>query len=177
MIICLTSLVRAGKDTFADYLVEKYGFVKLNMSDVLRDALIAENKEPTKDNMSKLGDDWRKKFGMDIVIRKTLEKASKHDRVVITGMRSVEEVTFMKANAGELYLIAIIADREVRFERRSEADSQTEKEFFVRDERDIRNKGLDKVIAIADYEINNNFQTKEEFYREIDILLEKAGIK
>jgi len=177
MIICLTSLARAGKDTFADYLVEKHSFVKLNMSDVLRDALITEGKEPTKDNMSKLGDEWRKQFGMDIVMRRTLEKASRHDKVVITGVRSVEEITFMKANAKELYLIAVTADPEVRFKRRSEADPQTEYGFFARDERDVKNKGLDKVIAMADYEVNNNFQTKEEFYSEIDLLLEKTGIK
>ena len=39
MIIGVTALARAGKDTFADYLVSKYGFSKLNMSDVLTEEL------------------------------------------------------------------------------------------------------------------------------------------
>ena len=93
MIICLTSLARAGKDTFADYLVDKYGFIKLNMSDVLRDELKAQGKEGTKEEMSLLGDEWRKLNGMDVVMKRTLEKAKQYDKVIITGVRSIEELS------------------------------------------------------------------------------------
>lgn len=173
MIICVTSLARAGKDTFADYLIEKYKFVKLNMSDVLRNELLKEGKEATKDAMSRLGDEWRMKYGMDIVMRRTLENALKHERVVITGVRSVEEVTFMRNNAKEMRLVAITADAEARYSRRNELDPQTKEEFFERDERDIKNKGLGKVIAMADYEIKNDYKTEEEFYKAIDELIGK----
>lgn len=176
MIICVTSLIRAGKDAFADYIVERYGFVKLNLSDVLRDDLVERCIEPTKEEMSKLGDEWRQKYGMDVVMRKTLEKAKDYSKVVIAGVRSMEEFDFMKNNAKDVSLLAVIAEREVRFKRRSDLDPETEDKFFARDERDIKNKGLDKVMAVADYKIENNFETLDEFYKEIDKLMEKMRV-
>ena len=65
MIIGVVSLARAGKDVFADYLAKNYGYRKVTTSDVLRDELIKQGKESTKDNMSLLADEWRKEYGMD----------------------------------------------------------------------------------------------------------------
>ncbi len=177
MILCITSLARAGKDTVADYLVSDYGFAKLNMSDVLRDELIAAGKEPTKMEMSKLGDEWRQKYGMDIVMRRTIEKASRFERAVITGLRSIEEVQFMRANAGSMYLVAVVADAEVRFSRRTPEDPKTKEEFFARDERDIKNKGFDKVIAAADYKLENNFDSTSGLYAEVDSLMSRLSVE
>jgi len=171
MIICLTSLARAGKDTFADYLVNEYNFTKLNLSDILRDELKAQGKQGTKEEMSLLGDEWRKLYGMDIVMKKTLEKAKQYEKVIITGVRSIEEYYFIKNNADEVYLIAVTADKEIRFDRRNELDPQIKDEFFARDERDIKNKGLDKVIRVADFEITNNYSSRDEFYKSIDDLM------
>lgn len=173
MIIGVTALARAGKDTFADYLVSNYGFSKLNMSDVLTEELGKLGRPKTKDQMSLLGDEWRKQHGMDIVIRRTLEKAATYVNTVITGFRSVEEVEFMKTNSGQFYLVAIVADMDVRFGRRNELDPDTLEGFTARDERDVQKKGLGKVIEKADYTLTNNYKTTEEFYRDIDLLLQK----
>lgn len=177
MIICLTSLARAGKDTFADYLVDHYGFVKLNLSDVLKEELLRQGLEPNKENMSLLGDTWRQKYGMDVVMRKTLENAKKCSNVVITGARSVEEITYLKSNAKDVVVISIKADAKIRFMRKNNDDKQSWSEFFARDQRDIENKGLSKVLGMADYAMTNNFSSKEEFYKEIDKLMAKLGCK
>lgn len=42
-VIALGGRLRSGKDTVADYLVEKYSFVKIGMSDPLQDALLTLN--------------------------------------------------------------------------------------------------------------------------------------
>jgi len=177
MIICLTSLARAGKDTFADYLVNSYGFVQLNLSDVLKERLLEKGMEPTKENMSLLGDQWRRKFGMDIVMRKTLEKAKAFPNVVITGLRSVEEVKYFNSSPEKIVLIAITADARVRFERKNQDDEQSWQDFFNRDNRDIKNKGLDKVLNMADYTLENNFSSKEQFYHVIDKVMAKLNFK
>lgn len=39
-LIGLGGLLRSGKDAFADYLVDEYGFVKLGMSDALHEAML-----------------------------------------------------------------------------------------------------------------------------------------
>ena len=38
-IIGITGLIHSGKDFAADYIVNKYNYIKLNMSDVLKDEL------------------------------------------------------------------------------------------------------------------------------------------
>lgn len=173
MIIGVTALARAGKDAFADYLVSRYSFSKLNMSDVLADELVIRGLEPTRGNRSLLGDEWRKQYGMEIVIRKTLEKAQTYDDVVITGVRSVEEVEFLRKNSKNFCLVAIVADLQVRFARRDELVLETLEAFTARDERDIKNKGLGKVIDMAVHTLTNNHNALEAFYKDIDNLMQK----
>lgn len=167
LIVGVTSLARAGKDTLAQRLCSLYSFTQLNMSDILKDELIRQKRDPTKDNMSIIGDELRSQYGKDIVIRKLLEKAAAYENVVITGLRSPEEVIYLRNNSPNLFLIAISSPLELRFKRRNELDPKTLEEFAFRDERDIKNKGLDKVIAMADYNLNN-LDSLELFYDEID---------
>ena len=156
MIFGVTGLARSGKDTFADMLVRHYGFVKLNMSDCLRDELKRLGKPSTKDNMSILGDEWRSLWGYDIIIRRTLEDAKRFSKVVITGFRSPQEVEFMKKNNPSFFLVTLVASDETRFSRRNSDDPEDFDSFIGRDMRDVNNKGLGKVIAAADYVIDND---------------------
>ncbi|MBW6451505.1 MAG: AAA family ATPase [DPANN group archaeon] len=167
IIIGVTGLARAGKDTMADYLVRKYNFKKFNMSDVISLELMKRGKQVTKENMSLLGDQMRKEFGNDIIIIKTLEKCKNFDNTIITGFRSPEEVSEMRYRSNNFFLFSINAEKEIRFSRRTDIDPQTESEFFERDTRDIDNKGLGRVIESADISIDNN-STFEKLDEQID---------
>ena len=156
IIIALTGLARSGKDTAANVLEKKFGFKKLVFSDFLRAEVERRGLEISKENMSKVGDELRKAEGMDCVAKRLWLEAKKFEKVVAVGMRSVEEAEFLKGRAGSFYLIALKADPSMRFERKSEADPQAEKDFFARDERDVANKGLGKIIGLADIVIENN---------------------
>ena len=173
VIIGVTSLARAGKDTLSAYLSSKYSFNSMNMSDVLRDELIRQGREPTKDNMSIIGDELRTKHGKDIVIKMLLDKATVYGKVVITGLRSPEEVIYLKQNSSYFVLVNIASPLVLRFERRNNLDPKTIEEFAARDERDIKNKGLDRVVAMSNYEIRN-LDTLKEYHKEIDLFMEYA---
>lgn len=162
--------MRSGKDFVASYITHKYGYIQLNMSDVIRDELIQRFQEPTKMNMSILADEWRKVYGCDIVMKKTLEKAVNFERVIITGVRSPEEINYLRSKVSKLKLIFIEASKDIRFSRRISSDPQTPEEFFARDERDIVFKGLGKVIEMADYKIKNE---DEDLYSQIDSIMQK----
>jgi len=165
--IGLASLARGGKDSFAERLKNQFAFNQLNMSDVLKEELIKQGKEPSKMNMSILGDEWRSLHGYDIVLRKTLEKGKDTKRLVITGIRSVEEVEYLKKNQPNFILITVQTSQFNRFARRKESDPQIQEEFMERDRRDIENKGLGKVIEMADKIIDND-GTIAEFEQKID---------
>ncbi|MEA3379141.1 MAG: AAA family ATPase [Nanoarchaeota archaeon] len=168
MIIGIVSLAGAGKDTFADYLVLKYDFRKINTSDAISEILKEKDLEDNKDNRSIIADQWRKETGrMDIVTFKSLEKIKDPKNLVIIGFRSLEESELMKKMFPSAILISLIANPKIRYSRKRMGDPQDRAGFFGRDERDINKKGLAKVIMSADYFILNN-SSLEDFYKKID---------
>lgn len=173
MIIGVVSLARAGKDTFADYLVSNYDFKKINTSDVLHDYFINKGETPTKDKMSILADKWRKESSrMDIVTFKSLKKMDEFNHYVITGFRSKQEADLMREMFPDSTLVSIMSDKELRYSRRTHEDPQSIKDFFGRDERDIKNKGLAEVIVDADYYLINN-DSLQNFYNQIKDFMKK----
>jgi len=169
-VIILVGLARSGKDTAADYLVEKHGFSKYTFSDVLRETLEEKQLAPTKKRMNELGDMLRNEMGMDAIARMLDKKINKKDKLVLVGPRSIEEINFFKQKFPELKVIKVTTGKDERFERRSVEDPQTEEEFYKRDENDKRNKGFQKVLDSADFQINN-FSEIEKFYSEIETAL------
>ncbi|MCD6478641.1 MAG: hypothetical protein J7L44_02015 [Candidatus Diapherotrites archaeon] len=171
--IVVVGLARSGKDTFANYLVEKYSFKKFDFfNDVIVPLMKKQGLEITKANASTFGNEMRAKFGMGVFGEKMAELIKNHDKVVITGARSMEELTPIERQASRFYIVRIEAPKETRFARRTELDADTQQEFFARDENDIKNKGLGEVLKAANIVIVNN-STLAEFYKAIDELMEK----
>ena len=171
--ISFTGLARCGKDTAADYIVKKYGFHKLVMSDELALELAKQGKEDTKMNLALMGQELREKLGDDIVAKMVFEKAKKNEwkKVVFVGPRSISEIEFFKEKIPDFKLVAIKAGEGKRFGRKSRKDGQTKETFFERDEHDSTEFELDKVIAMTTHTIENN-STIDEFQRAIDGLMQ-----
>ncbi len=174
MILGVTGLARAGKDTLAGYIASQYGFKIFTMSDSLKSECMRRGLDITKENLSRIGDMMRDEFGNDIVAIKTLEKASSFPRSIITGVRSPEELDVFKRGSGAFSLVCIVADENKRFDRRSDKDPNCKEDFLARDRRDIANKGLGKVMDMADFIISND-STYDSLYRSADRLVENLG--
>ncbi|NOQ56299.1 MAG: AAA family ATPase [Nanohaloarchaea archaeon] len=175
MIIGITGLARAGKDTAAEYIADRYNFKVFTMSDTLKGECMRRNLEITKDNLSHIGDAMRKEFGNDIVAVKTIEKAKNFPRSIITGVRSPEETDLFRQKSSHFVLLSVTSEKDTRFKRRSERDPQTETVFFARDERDMENKGLGDVLEMTDYDIENNGDF-DELHTKIDTFLKTIDI-
>lgn len=173
MIIGLTGLASSGKDTVAEYLKEKYGFSVLVFSNVLVEEAKKRGIEPTKMNLSILGDELRATLGNAALAKKLLEEIDPEKDYVISGFRSPEEVYAIQNEVIDFFLVLVDTDKATRFKRRRPDDPQTEKEFFERDERDIKNKGMGKVMEMADYVLPNN-GSLEELHKKIDEMLAKV---
>lgn len=170
--IALTGLARSGKDTAAKHISEKYGFAWFDFS---RDVLIEELKKkelaPTKENMSSIGDELRKKQGQDTLAQRLVEKIKKSGAttVIVSGVRSPEEADYLKRHSDRFILIKLVADANKRVVRSGNADIEQ------RDERDIKNKGLAKVLDMADITLENN-GTVDALYRKIDELITRQAL-
>lgn len=174
-VLVLTGLARAGKDTIADYLAQKHGFARLTFSSVLEELLRKKGIPPTKQSMIELGDSLRKELGMDAVAKLLDKKITRDDRLVLAGPRSIEEVQYFRKKYPELKLVKVTAEPENRVNRRSRIDPKEKEAFFERDDADLRNKGLQKVLDAAEFELKND-DNRQELYKRIDELVKQIGI-
>ncbi len=115
ILIGLTGENCAGKGTVAEYL-QKKGFVFVSLSDVIREELIKEGKELTRDNLVNKGNALRTEFGPDVLAKKTIAKLSKERNYVVDSIRNVSEVEELK-KCENFFLFYVTASQEVRFQR------------------------------------------------------------
>lgn len=173
-VIGIAGLARSGKDTAAKYLKREYGFKWLNFSDILVKEAKKRGKKPTKASLSRIGDKYREKHGkagLAVEIMNKIENSGSLE-FVITGFRSPEEVEYIKKRVNKFLMAEIKTKKELRWKRREESDPNTKKEFFKRDEVDIKKKGLGEVLERADITIENNSNLKS-LYRSLDELVKK----
>ena len=142
MIIGLTGENCSGKGTIAEYL-EKKGFAYYSLSDAIRDELKLENKEITRDNLIKKGNELREKHGPAVLAKKISEKLSRDRNYVIDSIRNVHEAKeLMKLK--DFTLVYVTAPAKIRFERMKlrarENDPKDYVEFLGLEETERKNK-------------------------------------
>ena len=173
--IIVIGLARSGKDTVAEYLERKHGYKKLVFSDLISEELQRQGLEVNKTNMSNIANDMRTQHGMDVLAKRMVEKMKKmrEEKFVLVGPRSPEELSYVKKNCSKCIALKVETEREERFERKSEKDPVEMGEFFKRDKNDIENKGLGKLLLMADHTIANN-STINDLEKAIDEVIEKV---
>jgi dephospho-CoA kinase len=172
--IALTGPPRSGKDTAADYLVEKHGFSKVVMSDENGFELRKQGLEDDKMGRSRMGKELRERFGVDVIAKRSFERAEKSgfERVVFVGPRNIEEVDFFKKSVPGFKLVKVEAEKGKRFGRKSLEEGQSREKFFEREKWEQEKFGLGRVLDAADYTIENN-STIAELEKAIDELMQK----
>ena len=73
MFVGLTGTNGSGKTSAADYLKER-GFRYLSLSDEIRLELANRNEPPTRENMTRLGNELRARFGAAVLARRVLAR-------------------------------------------------------------------------------------------------------
>ena len=177
-IIAFTGMPCAGKSE-AVQIAKNIGINVFRMGDMVLEEVKNQKLPLDNKNVGAIADQMRKRFGMDIWAKKTIEKISKYKQleyIVIDGVRNIEEIeTFKKKLGKDFIVIAIVASddtRQKRFLKRGrEDDSKDIKGLLERDKREL-NWGLDSVIASADIVIPNEGSLKI-FKNEIEKIFKK----
>lgn len=189
LVIGIVGAMGAGKDTAADYLVDKYGLKKFNTSDVIREEWRKQGKIAfTREDLQLMSKRLRVE-GRDVLTEKTLEKVinSEDEVALILGIRLVDGVKYLRKKLGRRFmLLAVKADQRSRFERKQNSersddqDLQAWEEFIKKDE--LENTGesgnaqeVGKVVALADKVIENN-GSLEDLYDRLDKIIFNLGI-
>jgi len=170
----LTGTNGAGKGEAAAFF-QKKGFAYFSLSDLIREELKKRDLAPTRDNLIRLGNDLRRRYGPDILARRVLRRVK--GRAVIDSIRHPREVEHLRTRPG-FRLLAVDAPPALRFERAKrrgrDESAATLAEFLAKEKeemgRSTEAQQLDVCLQLADVTILND-STLEDFQRKLEELL------
>jgi len=172
-VIGFCGLPGSGKSTVLK-AIEDLGVI-ITMGDIIRNETQKRSIEPTDENLGKIAQELRDKFGPDILAEKcvVLIKNLENEVTFIDGLRSIAEVKVFR-NYWKFPIVTVIIDDNIRFERLSKRarpdDPKTLEDLRERDQREI-SFGLNEVINSANYKVNNNFSVKKVQKMARDLIL------
>ncbi|MEK9143059.1 MAG: AAA family ATPase [Patescibacteria group bacterium] len=166
-LIALVGMPGAGKSIAADFFRKK-GIPVLRFGDQTDIGLKELGLPLTEKNERTYRESLRKELGMAAMAIKIepriLLAAKDHKLIVLDGLYSWEEYTFLTKKFFRLSLLCIYASPEIRYERLAHRPVRplNRKEARSRDIAEIENLNKGGPIALADYLIINE-GTEEEF--------------
>src|SRR5438094_8168028 len=91
MIIGLTGKNASGKGEVAKFLQTR-GFHYFSLSDVLREELKRRHLTPTRDHLTRVGNELREKYGPSILAERIMKKLAESQNYVVDSFRNPAEV-------------------------------------------------------------------------------------
>lgn len=181
MIIGITGTNGAGKGTVVDYLVEN-GFKHYSGRGFITEEIQKRGLPVNRDNTRLVANDLRQQHGPAYIAESLYARAqATGGDAIIESIRAVGEAEFLKQHGA--YILAVDADRKVRYERvvgrGTELDKVTFEQFCEQEDRemgatDAWDMNIAGVMRMADYIITND-GTFEELRAQVGQILE--GIK
>ena len=173
-IIVILGMCGSGKSVFCDYL-EKKNFKRIYFGEVTFDKLKESGLEVSPENERMMREKLRCDGGMGVYATLNIPKikeAIKSSDVVVESLYSWDELKILKENFRNIVTIAIVVDKQIRYERLVNRDYRplSYEEAATRDLTETENIRKCEPIANADYYIVNNGSI-EEFYERVDEVL------
>ena len=159
-VVSVIGMAGAGKSEVAR-LFERNGFIRIRFGDITDQEIEKRGLESSEKNERYIRELLREEHGMAAYATLNLpriDSALKYSSVVIDGLYSWEEYTFLKSYYGEdLYVVAVWASPRTRYARLASRTNRrlTTEEAFNRDRAEIENVNKGGPIAMADFTIIN----------------------
>jgi len=181
IVICLAGMPCSGKSIIVK-VAKECGYNVVVMGDMIREEAERRRLEPNPENLGKIMLELRQKEGPAVIAKRCMPKIKQaiRDRVIIDGIRSLDEIEEFKRHFPKFSLIAVHSSPETRFRRlyrrRRSDDPESWGIFRERDMREL-SVGLGNVIAMAEYIIVNEeeLEALKEKIREILRRVERNG--
>jgi len=164
-VVSIVGMAGAGKSEVAG-LFEENGFIRIRFGDVTDEEVRKRGLELTEENERKVRELLRKEYGMSAYAMLNLSRidlARKRSDVVIDGLYSWEEYTFLKKYCGDdFYVVAVWASPKTRHARLTSRSNRrlTLEEAANRDRAEVENVNKGGPIAVADFTIINESPLK-----------------
>ena len=178
MIIGVTGTNGAGKGTLPEYLTERHDFAHYSARAFIVEEIERRGLPVDRTTMNATANDLRKTHGPEYVIKQLFERAKAEGRdAIIESVRALGEARFLKENGA--FVVAIDADRRIRYERITKRASETDRvsfeEFCLQEDREMAqteayDMNVRGVMDMADYTLTND-GTLEELHTSIEEML------
>lgn len=155
-------------------LQERYGWLFVSVSDILRHELGKRGMPIQRDNLHNLSAEWRRELGNAVLVDKALDifNTFKAAGLVVASIRNPGEADRIHELGGQI--VWVDADPKVRYERihtrnRGTEDQKTFEQFLAEDEAEMHSSGdpatldMSAVKSRADIFMENNGDDVEAF--------------
>jgi dephospho-CoA kinase len=170
-IVSIVGMAGAGKSEVSR-VFERNGYTRIRFGDVTDEELKKRGLKPNEDN-ERLVRELLREGGRDAYAKLNqprIERALKNSNVVIDGLYSWEEYTYLKELYGEnLCLVAVWSSPKTRYKRLAKRSDRrlTPGQAASRDRTEIENLTKGGPIAMADFTIVNE-SSREELIKETE---------
>lgn len=180
----------AGKDTVGHILDERFGYVFKSVTDALREEAKRRGLEPARENLREVSADWRREFGLAVLVDKTIEQEREAVKgrtgLVIASLRNPAEADRVHELGG--IVLWIDADPRIRYDRvqanaasrdRAAEDNKTFEQFLAEEEAEMHRNGdaatldMSAVRDRADKIVMNEFATPDGLAEALAKLLDQ----
>lgn len=159
----ITGFNASGKGKVTDYLKTK-GFKAISLSDILRLEAKSKNLEPTRENLTRLGQTMRQQIHPGFLAEKALFHIDANQPHVIDSIRHPYEIKILKQHLRPFLLIGIDAPVAMRFERSQlrgrQENANTIEQFIEREQAEMKNdpnaQQLHHCMDLCDFLIIND---------------------
>jgi len=165
-VVSIVGMAGAGKSEVARVFEER-GFTRIRFGDVTDAEIRKRGLELNEENERCIRELLREEYGMSAYAMLNLSRidlARKKSDVVVDGLYSWEEYTFLKTYYGEdLYVVAVWASPGTRYARLSSRLNRnlTAEEAASRDRAEVENVNKGGPISMADFTVINESSLKD----------------
>lgn len=178
-VVSIVGMPGSGKSDVATMFRDK-GFTYVRFGDITDEEVKKQGLELNEKNERQTRESLRKQYGMDAYARLSLPRidaALKTSNVVVDGLYSWEEYTFLKEHYGEDFIVvAVWSSPKARYTRLGGRKIRplAQQEAAGRDRAEIENLNKGGPIALANYTVLNDSSLadlKQQVERIIDKLI------
>jgi len=176
-VVSIVGMTGSGKSVVSR-VFEQNGFIRVRFGDITDEEIKQRGLELNEANERYIRELLRQEYGMSTYAKLNLpriDSALEHSDVVIDGLYSWEEYTFLKTNYGEdFWVVAVWSSPRTRHQRLTTRLERhlTLEEAVNRDRVEIENINKGGPIAMADFTIINE-SSLENLRREAERIIAK----
>lgn len=159
----ITGYNAAGKGAVAEFFMRN-GYTFISLSDLLREEAARLKLEPTRENLTNLGKEMRKKSTPGFLAELAILRMENNKKYIIDSIRHPDEINILRSHFKDFFLFGVDAPIALRFDRSQtrgrQENANTLEEFISRENKEKKNnpnsQQLHKCMEMCDELLMND---------------------